>query len=72
MLAMVQENLPNNRSVGNGIYMFISFLVRPIATVIIGAMGDLLGLKAAFFWSSLVSLLSIPVILTLPGRFRSK
>jgi FSR family fosmidomycin resistance protein-like MFS transporter len=72
ILAMVQENLPNNRSVGNGIYMFISFLVRPITTVIIGSLGDWLGLDAAFFWSALVSLVSIPVIFTLPGKSISK
>ena len=31
-------------------------------------MGDHLGLQSAFFWSALVYLLTIPAILTLPGK----
>jgi len=72
MLATVQENLPNNRAAGNGFYMFISFLVRPISTIAIGALGDRIGLPSAFFWSTLVSLLSIPIILILPGISESR
>ncbi len=70
MLAMVQENLPNNRAVGNGLYMFVAFLVRPITVIGIGAMGDRWGLQTAFFWGTLVSLLSLPAILALPGRIK--
>ena len=72
MLAMVQEKLPNNRSIGNGLYMFISFLVRPITTVLIGVLGDMVGLETVFYWSSLVSLLSIPAILALPSKAKPK
>jgi len=66
MLALVQESLPNNRAVGNGLFMFISFLVRPITTIVIGAWGDHFGLESAFFWSALISLFSIPAIIALP------
>jgi len=66
MLAMVQEHLPNNRAVGNGLFMFISFLIRPVTTIIIGAVGDHFGLQEAFFWSALISFFSIPAIIALP------
>ncbi len=68
MLAIVQENLPNNRATGNGLYMFVSFLLRPVATLGIGWMGDQMGLERAFFWAALITLLSIPFILALPSQ----
>jgi len=67
LMAMVQDHMPNNRAVGNGLFMFTTFLVRPIAMVAIGMMGDYVGLHSAFSWSALLSLLAIPAILTLPN-----
>jgi FSR family fosmidomycin resistance protein-like MFS transporter len=69
LLAVVQDQLPNNRAVGNGLFMFINFLLRPMAILAIGIMGDRLGLRTAFFWSAIVSLLAIPAIWALP-RFK--
>ena len=66
LLAMVQEHLPNNRAVGNGIFMLISFALRPIAILAVGYMGDRLGLRTAFTWSALISLLAVPAIFALP------
>jgi len=66
MLAMVQEFFPNNRSAANGVYMLIVFLLRPIGTLVVGRMGDLIGLPNAFYWSALISLLALPFILALP------
>jgi FSR family fosmidomycin resistance protein-like MFS transporter len=66
MLAMVQESLPNHRAVGNGLFMVISFALRPISTLAVGALGDRFGLHTAFVWSAWVSLLAVPAILALP------
>ena len=66
LLAMVQDQLPNNRAVGNGIFMLISFALRPIAILAVGYMGDRLGLRTAFTWSALISLLAVPAIFALP------
>lgn len=68
MLAMVQDQLPNNRAVGNGIYLMIAFLVRPVALVIIGYLGDQFGLNQVYWWSAIVSLLAVPFILLLPEK----
>jgi len=70
MLAIVQDQLPEHRAMGNGLYMTISFLIRPVAILAIGAIGDRAGLQSAYFWSALISLLAIPAILALPGPLR--
>jgi FSR family fosmidomycin resistance protein-like MFS transporter len=67
LMAMVQEHLPENRAIGNGIYMLIGFALRPISILAVGFMGDRLGLQAAFTWSAIISLLAIPAIFALPN-----
>ncbi len=67
MMAIVQEQLPNHRAVGNGLYMSLNFLLRPIAILVIGFVGDKYGLHTAYFWSAILALLAIPAILGLPN-----
>jgi len=68
MLAMVQEQMTDHRALGNGIYMLISFALRPIAILGVGMLGDRFGLNAAFTWSAAIFLLAIPAILALPEK----
>ena len=68
MLAMVQEQFPNNRAVANGVFMSIVFVLRPLGTLAIGSLGDRYGLQTAFMWGALISLLSLPAVLALPNR----
>jgi FSR family fosmidomycin resistance protein-like MFS transporter len=65
-LALVQDHLPNNRAVGNGLYLSISFVLRSFALILIGAGGDLVGLSSTFFGAAIISLFAIPVIILLP------
>jgi len=65
-LALVQDQLPENRAVGNGLYLAISFVLRSLAMLMVGGGGDLWGLDTAFYWSAMISLLAIPLILLLP------
>lgn len=67
LLAIVQEHLPNNRAVGNGLYMSINFLMQLVTILGVGLLGDYYGLRNAFFWSAILSLLAIPAILALPA-----
>lgn len=67
MMAMVQDQMPNNRAMGNGIFMVLAFLIRAIAMFAIGALGDMVGLRSTFTWSAIIGLLAIPFILALPG-----
>ena len=65
-LALVQDYLPKNRAIGNGLYLSISFVLRSLATVLVGFVGDRLGLDSAFLWSALISILAIPFLTLLP------
>lgn len=66
MLAIVQENSGSSPSTSNGIFMMSSFMARSAVTVIVGLLGDLIGLKATFTLSAFLGLVGIPFILMLP------
>jgi MFS transporter, FSR family, fosmidomycin resistance protein len=66
MLAIVQDQLPNHRSVGNGFFMAINFICLSLASVGIGMIGDRIGLRQAFMWTAISGLLVAPFILAIP------
>lgn len=66
MLAIVQDQLPNHRSVGNGFFMAISFICMSLASIGIGMVGDRMGLRQAFLWTAIAGLLVAPLVLVLP------
>lgn len=66
MMAIAQENFPNNRSFANGIYMALSFVSRSIGIVTIGVIGDMFSLKTAILVSAAIMLLAVPVTRFLP------
>ena len=66
MLAVVQDQFPDNRATANGIFMFLNFLTRAIAILAVGVMADNLGLTVAFVICGALSLLSIPGVFRLP------
>lgn len=68
LMAIVQDHLPNNRAVGNGLFISMSFLIRPISILAIGYVGDRYGLNTAFYISAFLSLLALPAILALPTK----
>ncbi len=68
MLALVQDHLPDNRAVGNGIFMSINFLMQLLAILSVGILGDNFGLHTAFSWSAILALLAIPPIFMLPDQ----
>jgi FSR family fosmidomycin resistance protein-like MFS transporter len=65
MLALIQDRFPDNRSMANGIYMGLSFIAFSATTILVGALGDWIGLRSAFFWVGLCSLIALPVLLFL-------
>ena len=66
-LALVQDQLPESRATANGMFMLYAFGVRAVNVMMVGALGDALGLQNAFIAAALVSLLCLPVIRTLPS-----
>lgn len=68
-LALVQDNIPKNRAIGNGIYMSMSFILRSVVLFIMGILGDSFGLRSAYYISVVLSFAAIPFIFLLPGEF---
>jgi len=68
VMALAQESLPENRALANGVYMSLSFGLRSGVVVVLGALGDLFGLRLAFIASAVIPLLGLPLILLLPGQ----
>lgn len=70
--ALVQDQLPNNRATGSGMFILFAFIIRAINVMIAGYLGDLLGLQTTFIVLTLVSLISLPFIMTLPASPKLK
>ena len=68
LMAVVQESVPDNRALANGIFMALSFSIRAGAVVVVGALGDLFGLSLAFTVSAFILLLGVPFVFMLPGK----
>jgi FSR family fosmidomycin resistance protein-like MFS transporter len=68
IMALVQEQFPENRALANGLYLALSFLIRSAAVLLVGAIGDLLGLKIAFVIGGLLMIAGLPFVYALPRR----
>lgn len=68
LLALVQDQLPDSRATANGLVMSFAFGIRALNVMMVGALGDAFGLQNAFIAAALISLLSLPLIVTLPSK----
>jgi len=68
MLALVQDQMPDNRAMANGIFLSMTFVTRPLTAFLIGLMGDHLGLTSAYFWSAILALVALPGVFFLPEK----
>jgi FSR family fosmidomycin resistance protein-like MFS transporter len=66
LLALVQDHVPDNRALANGVHLMLTFLVRSLVLILIGMAGDAWGLRTAFYASGVIALLALPAILALP------
>jgi FSR family fosmidomycin resistance protein-like MFS transporter len=73
IMAIVLESFPYNRALANGVYMLLSFLIRSVAILSLGVLGDAAGLRSAYLLSGILALGGLPLLLLLPapGRCRS-
>ena len=65
-MALVQESFPESRGLANALYLSSVFVISSVAAVVIGTLGDAIGLRTAFVISGGVTFLSIPLIFLLP------
>jgi FSR family fosmidomycin resistance protein-like MFS transporter len=68
IMAMVQENFKEDRSLANGLFMAVNFITSSIGVYIIGKLGDNLGLQTAISIGAISMIISLPVIFFLPGN----
>ncbi len=68
LLAVVNEIDSEHAAFLNGIFMTINFLFSALAVIIIGVLGDLIGLQMTYSISPLFGLLAIPFIAGLKER----
>jgi len=66
VMALVQESFPENRDFANGVYMGLSFVIRSPVVVLVGVMGDRMGLHTTFLICGGLTLLAFPAALYLP------
>ncbi len=70
LLALVQESSPANRALAHGIFMAMSFMMESVTVIVMGAVGDLVGLRAAYTGTVFAPLLCLPLVLWLPIKKR--
>ncbi len=68
MLAIVQDEFPENRALANGIYLALSFSVRSLGILAVGFLADQFGLFNAFLAAALATFLGLPAIYLLKQR----
>ena len=66
IMAVVLENAGDNLAAANGTYFMISFAARAMILLVGGALGDSIGLRAAFYWCAGFAMLGLPFVLLLP------
>lgn len=66
ILAIVQDQFPDNRAVANGIFMSMNFLLRAAAILIVGMLADGFGLTWAFTGAALAGFAAVPGVFFLP------
>ncbi len=65
-LVLMQELLPNNRSAAVGLNIFALTMASAVGTVVVGAVGQAIGLQEALVMAAAVALLALPLIALLP------
>jgi FSR family fosmidomycin resistance protein-like MFS transporter len=66
LMALVQESCPDNRAMANGMLLAISFVLESGSSIVMGALGDIFGLRTAFTLSAVILLLGSPLVRLLP------
>lgn len=68
LMAWIQQVFPDQRALANGLYMAFTFVIRSLIVILIGWMGDRLGLRNAFILCAAVALIGLPVIILLSAK----
>lgn len=67
-MVMIQELLPENRSLAAGVMFFVGIGAASLASIAVGILGDVVGLERAVLLGTGAGLLATPFIMLLPER----
>jgi len=65
MLAIIQENAKGNPSSANGLFMMVAFFSRAVAILIVGFLGDIMGLQYMYVICAIIGLAAFPFLIKL-------
>jgi MFS family permease len=71
-LALIQRSFPEIRSLANGVYMAVGFVIRSLVVFLVGVLADHFGMRPVFIVSAWAALLALPLVFLLPGEKGSK
>jgi FSR family fosmidomycin resistance protein-like MFS transporter len=66
LMALMQEQFPENRALANGIFLGFSFVIQAVATVVLGVLSDRFGMRSAYVFAALIPLVGLPFVQQLP------
>lgn len=69
IMAIVLENASENRSLANGVYMAINFILSAVSILLVGFLSDLVDFRFTFFISAALLTLCTPFIFMLPKSY---
>ena len=69
-MAIIQERSIQNRALASSAYLSLSFLIRSFAVIVVGALGDWVGLRWAYAIGASTFLLGTPLLWLLPREDR--
>jgi FSR family fosmidomycin resistance protein-like MFS transporter len=65
-MALIQERFPESRGLANALYLSMVFVISSGAAVLVGYLGDAIGLRHAFAVSAGIMLVGLPLVMALP------
>jgi FSR family fosmidomycin resistance protein-like MFS transporter len=66
MMAVMIENAGADRAAANGTYFMVAFAARSLVLLVVGAMGDAIGLRATFLVCAGIAALGVPFVYLIP------
>ncbi len=66
LMALMQEQFPENRALANGVFLGFNFIIQSTATVIMGVTADRFGLRSAYVFAAIIPLIGLPLVNLLP------
>ena len=71
LMAVTLEHAGQDRAVANGSFMLVSFAVRSTVVMLVGVLGDYLGMRWAFFIGAILATLGLPLVVLLRYELRA-